>query len=81
MASKVQLHCIKVAIKAGTIKTAVHIALMANVEGGNLVYLDNAKALCEDLGITAHQFAGYLAALASDGKYKQVDGDFGQLIA
>ena len=81
MASKVQTHCIKVAMKTGNVKTAVHIALMANVEGGNMVYLDNAKALCEEFGITAHQFSGYLAALTSEGKYKQMDGYFGMLVA
>ena len=81
MASKVQLHCIKVTIKTGNIKTAVQIALMANIEGGNMVYLDNAKALCEDFGVTAHQFAGYLAALTREVKYKQMDGHSGTVTA
>lgn len=80
MASKVQKHCIKIAMKTGNTKTAVYIALLSNIENNNEVYLDNAKALCNEYGITARQFAGYLAALAAEGKYKQIDGTFGQMM-
>lgn len=80
MATKVQKNCIKIGVKTGNIETAVKISLMANLEGGNMVYLDNAKADCIEQGMTAHQFAGGLAALTAKGVYKQIDGDFGQYI-
>ena len=75
------MNCVKVLVKTGNIKTAVHIALLANIENNSEVYLDNAKALCVSVGITAHQFAGHLAALASEGKYTPIDGHFGQVQA
>jgi len=79
MLTKVQTHCITLAIKRADITLAVKLALMANVEGGNYVYLDNAKSDVSKHGVSAHQFAGALSVLTAQGYYKQIDGYFGEI--
>lgn len=80
MASKVQKHMIAVAAKVGNIPLCCKLALMASQEGGGYVYLPNALGLVEEVGITAHQFAGGLSALAAKGEYKPTNDYFGRLI-
>lgn len=73
--SKVKANLIKVNVKLGNLKLAVHIALLNNLEGGNQVYLDNAYSDVA-FAMTRHQFAGYLAALQKDGVYQTQGDDF-----
>lgn len=80
MASKTQEMAVRVLTQKGQIEGAVRCALWSSVEGGDYVYLDNAKGLCEKYGMTAHQFAGGLSALQAKGEYKQEDGFFGRMI-
>ena len=68
--SKVQAHCIKIAVKTGNIELAVKLALMANVQHDSLnVIVYEARNDAVGCGITAHQFAGGLAALTAKGFY------------
>jgi len=56
----------------------VYAELVRNQEGGGSVYLDNVDFA--GLGISRHQFAGYLSALEADGRYKSTgDSCFGRL--
>lgn len=65
----VKTHCMQVAVKAGKIELACKLALLANLENGNGVFVDNAKGDAMNAGMTAHQFAGGLAALTAKGVY------------
>lgn len=44
-----------------------------------MVYLDNVSGELSKV-MSKHQFAGYCAVLRKEGKYKQVDGFFGEVI-
>ena len=81
MTTKVQANCIKVAVRAGKIELAAKLALMANLESCNQVYLDNAKQDCESAGMTAAQFAGGLSALTTKGVYRPTGAGFGEYLA
>jgi uncharacterized membrane protein YwaF len=39
--TKIQKHCFSIAVKTSNYLLAVKLALIANREGGNYVYLDN----------------------------------------
>ena len=80
MASKTQTLAVKILTAKGKIEEAARIALWASIEGGDYVYLDNAKNLCEKHGMSAHQFAGALSSLQAKGEYKPHDGFFGMMI-
>ena len=71
MLTKVQAHCIKIALKTGHKTTACYIALCANIEenahGG--VFLDNAYYDVAD-SITRQEWRQALSVLALQGKYK-----------
>ena len=74
--SNVKAHCIKVCIKAGKIEAAVRVALMANIESGGMIYLPNAQAMLQGHGISPHEVAGYLSAMAEKGVYKPTDDPY-----
>ena len=57
----------------------VRLALLANVEGGNSVYLPNAQAEVAS-EINAHEFAGYLSALCKEGFYRPTGEYFGEVL-
>lgn len=80
MASKIQKQMIAINLKRGNLKLACYLALVANMESGNQVYLENAYAEVSSQ-VTPHQWAGYLAALQKDGKYRpQGDKFFGTIV-
>jgi hypothetical protein len=65
-------------------KLACFIALQLNVEGNDNIYLPNAFSEVSDV-INAKQWAGYLGALAKEGKYVAYDdgennGYWGQIV-
>jgi hypothetical protein len=73
--SKVKKNLVAVNLKNGNFKIAVFIALSLSLENGS-VYLPNAYDEVK-IFMTKHQFAGYLSALAKDGKYYPLDdGEF-----
>lgn len=78
--SKVKAHMLSVAIKAGKLKLACKLALLANGEADEgeyvMVYLPNAYDAVKH-AVSPAQWAGYLSALAKDGDYKPVDEFFG----
>jgi hypothetical protein len=78
--SKVKTNCIKICIKTGNLKLLVLSPCRLSVEnssGG--VYFQTLTAW--SASITPAQWAGYLSALAADGKYSPQDGgDFGTVI-
>lgn len=78
--SKVNQNLFNVAVKKGNKELIVYMALKANMEGGNMVYLPNAQSMAENAGVTAHEFAGYLSSLKQQGKYQPVDKFFGEMI-
>lgn len=61
--------------------------LRENVEGTTetnygtfgIVYLDNVSSKLSEV-MSKHEFAGYCAVLRKEGKYKQLDGFFGEII-
>ena len=66
------------------LETMVYEALQANVEGGGMVYIDNAYTSVKDV-MSRHQFSGYLSSLAKKGKYRDCQdegykGYFGEVI-
>ena len=66
------------------LEAKVYEALQANVEGGSMVYIDNAYARVKEV-MSRHQFAGYLSSLARKGKYRECQdegykGYFGEVI-
>ena len=66
------------------LESKVYEALQGNVEGGGMVYIDNAYASVKDV-MTRHQFAGCLSSLARKGKYRECQdkgykGYFGEVI-
>lgn len=75
MASTVQANCIKVLVKAGKIQQAVKLAVMANLEEGRHggFFVGNAEYDALEAGMSKHQFAGGLAAMAKDGEYAPSD--------
>lgn len=79
MASKVQLDCIRIAVKSGKGAVACKIALRACRENNNEVYLPNAFDLVAVHGVTSHQWAGYLSVLAKEGFYTPIDDCFGEI--
>ena len=69
---------------AGNFKLACFIALQLNIEGNGNIYLPNAFSEVSDV-ISKEQWAGYLGALAAEGKYTSYrdgvnDGYWGQLV-
>jgi len=72
-------HCLQIAKKTGNKALMVKLALLNNIEGGNMVYLDNAYA---DISteVTPREFAGHLSALTASGFYKSQDQHFGQIV-
>lgn len=81
--SNVKANLIKVNAKKGNLTTAAHIALLKNMEDGNMVYLDNAYGDVEEY-MTPRQWAGCLANLTKQGKYQpmygEYEGDWGMII-
>ena len=71
--TKVQAQCIKIAAKKGNIELVTKLALLANLENGNEVFINNARSDAQKVGITAHQFAGGLSALTAKGFYVPSD--------
>ena len=69
--NKVQANLIPKLMSGKHVKTGVLLALQANLENGN-VYLPNAYDCLKGF-ITKNQFAGYLSALAREGKYAPCD--------
>lgn len=66
------------------LETKVYESLQLNVEGGGMVYIDNAYNDVKDI-MSRHQFAGYLSSLAKKGKYRDCQdegykGYFGEVI-
>ncbi len=85
--SNVSTTCIKLAAKAGNLVTATRLALIAeskacsgDSEYANYtlyeVYIDNVYSLLKE-HMSRHQMAGCLSALAEQGLYRNIDGDFG----
>jgi hypothetical protein len=74
--TKVKAHLLSIALIKGNLKLAAHLAMLASIEYGNTVNLDNAYAKVKD-AITPKQWSGYLGALAKDGVYAPcTDPDF-----
>lgn len=44
-----------------------------------IVYLENVSSKLSEV-MAKHEFAGYCAVLRKEGKYKQLDGFFGEVI-
>lgn len=76
---KAQQKLIKLALKSRSFKLACELALRANIENNQSVYLPNAYSMV-DSAITPNQWAGYLSALTAEGKYKNTSSDFGEVI-
>lgn len=57
----------------------VKLALLANVERGDSVYLPNAYSEISDF-ITPHEFAGHLGSLSKIGFYKPESAGFGRIL-
>ena len=75
--TKVQERLIRSALSRGSLKLAVHLALLAEMDAhSNSVYLDNAYRLVEEK-VTRQQWAGYLGALEKEGVYEScTDPDY-----
>jgi hypothetical protein len=76
--TKIQKNCFNIAVKTKNYLLAVKLALIANREGGDYVYLDNVYHELKDV-ISPKQFSGYLSALTKDGFYIQREKEFGEL--
>lgn len=76
--TKIQKNCFSIAVKTSNYLLAVKLALIANKEGGDYVYIDNVYSELKNV-ISSKQFSGYLSALTKDGFYSPIEKDFGQL--
>lgn len=70
--SKVQQHCLKIAVQRGDLKLRCKLALMQSVEN-KYTNLDNAYSKVRE-HVTPAQWAGYLSALTKEGVYGPVVG-------
>lgn len=73
--SNVKANLIKLNLKNGNHKLAVHIALMDSIEYDKVVNLSNAYAKVSSV-IAPIEWRACLAALAKEGKYKAMSGEF-----
>jgi len=73
--TKVQQNLLDSALRNGNHKLACLLALCANVERANCVPLANAYQDVKN-AITPAQWAGYLSALAKEGKYAPADHEY-----
>lgn len=62
-----------------TLRENVERTTETNYGTFGLVYLDNVSSKLSEV-MSKNQFAGYCAVLRKEGKYKQVDGFFGEVI-
>jgi hypothetical protein len=82
--SKSNARLIAVNLKAGNVKLAVLIALMDNIEYGNVANLSNAYGAVRE-HVTPVEWRSALAQLAKDGKYAAWEsadfrGDYGYIL-
>jgi len=66
--SKVNQNLIRINLNSGKYDAACKLALIENMEAGNMVYLPNAYALVESK-VNPHQWAGYLSSMEKQGFY------------
>lgn len=62
-----------------TAKKHVENSCTTNGQKFGMVYLDNVSGELSKV-MSKHEFAGYCAVLRKEGKYKQVDGNFGEFL-
>lgn len=76
--SKVAQHCMKIAKRANNLKLCAKLALVAEAatRKSGAIELHAAYERVSDV-MTAHQWAGYLSALANEGFYRaETDPDY-----